>query len=90
MKKHYRIRVSGRVQGVFFRASTRDKARELGVSGWVKNEEGNSVLISAEGTEEALRSLLDWCKKGSPLAKVNSVNYQEKALESHSGFVIIS
>jgi acylphosphatase len=51
MKKHFNIRISGRVQGVFFRASTKAKAEELGISGFVQNEPDGSVYIEAEGEE---------------------------------------
>ena len=67
------LEIKGRVQGVFFRASTRDIAEKLGVSGWVKNTPEGNVEIRAEGSEEALENFISWCKKGPPQANVTSV-----------------
>jgi len=77
MDKHYNIRVYGRVQGVFFRASTQEKAHELGVKGYVKNEPDGSVYIEAEGPAEALDAFLEWCHKGPAAARVDKVDDQE-------------
>ncbi len=68
-----RIKVSGRVQGVFFRVSTKDKAEELGIKGWVKNEPDGSVLIEAQGDIESLKFFEEWCHKGPLMAKVVQV-----------------
>ncbi len=67
------IQIQGRVQGVFFRASSREKAKDLGLSGWVRNRPDRQVEIVAEGTREALEALLAWCRTGPPLAHVKSV-----------------
>lgn len=67
------LRVKGDVQGVFFRANTKDKADELKVTGWVRNCRDGSVECVAEGEKEKLEELTEWCKKGPPGAKVNSV-----------------
>lgn len=74
-----RIRVEGKVQGVFFRASTQEKARELGVAGWVRNEADGAVLIEAEGEEEAVKALVEWCWKGPSAASVKDV--QEEPID---------
>ena len=87
--KHYQIRVSGRVQGVFFRASTVRVATELGVNGWVKNEADGSVLISAEADEHQLEKLVEWCHQGPAHAKVTEVVYRETELAGHHGFTIL-
>jgi acylphosphatase len=80
-----KIKVYGRVQGVFFRANTRDKARELGLRGWVRNMEDGTVEILAEG--KRIRELVKWCRKGSPAAKVDRVETrEEKSEENLSGF----
>lgn len=87
--KNYRIRITGKVQGVFFRASTLRMANEFGLTGWVKNEIDGSVLISADGDTDKLKQLLDWCKEGPEFARVNSVNFQEDEPGGFKGFVII-
>ena len=86
--KAYEITVKGKVQGVFFRASTRDKAVELGLKGWCVNLPNGNVLIHAEGEDEKLNALLQWCKIGPPMAKVSSVECQEMELKSHLNFYI--
>ncbi|MGI9545460.1 MAG: acylphosphatase, partial [Cyclobacteriaceae bacterium] len=63
MKQHFNITVQGRVQGVFYRASTKQKALELGLVGWVCNRSDGSVYLEAEGSKEQLNTLLAWCKK---------------------------
>ena len=68
-----RIQVFGRVQGVFFRVSTREKAQELMLTGWERNEPDRSVLIEAEGTEESMEAFIAWCKVGPPSAIVEGV-----------------
>ncbi|MBI1961537.1 MAG: acylphosphatase [Parcubacteria group bacterium] len=73
MQQHCTITVSGLVQGVAFRYSTRGKARELGLSGFVRNERDGTVLIEAEGEEGAIRQLIEWCKNGPTHAQVDDV-----------------
>lgn len=84
----YQIRVVGKVQGVFYRASTKTVADELGVKGWVKNEMDGSVLIEAEGTKDKLIDLMAWCKKGPLHAKVDSIERIEVDLKHHNVFLI--
>lgn len=84
----YRIKVKGKVQGVFYRSSTQAKAKELGLSGWVKNEEDGSVLIEAEGEEQKLEKLIDWCRQGPGAAVVNDVEYQELEPQGKNGFEV--
>jgi acylphosphatase len=67
-------RVRGRVQGVFFRTETRDRARSLGVSGWVSNRADGSVEVVFEGEREKLDSLLEWCRRGPRGASVDEVD----------------
>jgi acylphosphatase len=71
--KRLHLIVRGRVQGVFFRASTQNEARRLLLRGWVRNCADGSVEVLAEGDEEALASLQSWCQHGPPAAEVNSV-----------------
>lgn len=86
--KHYTIRVYGKVQGVFFRASSQKKAVELGLKGCVKNEADGSVLIEAEGTEDKLQNFISWCRKGPAKASVEKVEYAEDELQEYEEFEI--
>lgn len=65
--------VKGRVQGVYFRASTQREAKRLGLSGWVKNRPDGSVEILAEGEEVSIRELYGWAQKGPSAARVERV-----------------
>jgi acylphosphatase len=65
--------VSGRVQGVAFRAYTVDEARRLGLAGWVRNLPDGRVEAEAEGEREALEALVRWCRRGPPAARVDDV-----------------
>jgi acylphosphatase len=75
--RHLNIKVSGRVQGVFFRACTRDTAEALGVRGFVRNEPDGSVYIEAEAQEDTLEKFVQWCWLGSPGSKVAGVAVRE-------------
>lgn len=70
-----KIKINGRVQGVSFRRSTREKALELGICGWVKNEIDGSVSAEAEGELEKLKELISWCKEGPWHASVSDIDY---------------
>ncbi|HEC95565.1 MAG TPA: acylphosphatase [Euryarchaeota archaeon] len=76
--KQVHIFVSGRVQGVFYRANTRKKAKELGIKGWVRNLYDGRVEITAEGKEEDLKKFIEWCKKGPELAFVENIKVEWK------------
>jgi acylphosphatase len=69
-----RAKVSGRVQGVSYRASTIDEARRLGLVGWVKNEPDGSVLLEAQGPAEKVEALIEWCREGPPGARVTGIS----------------
>ncbi|MEM2334509.1 MAG: acylphosphatase [Candidatus Caldarchaeum sp.] len=72
-----RVRVYGRVQGVFFRSSMKEVADELGVDGWVRNVEDGSVEALVVGEEEKVKKLVEWCHRGPPLAKVQRVTVEK-------------
>ena len=72
--KQLQLVVRGRVQGVYFRASTQREARRLGLSGWVKTRVDGSVEILAEGEEIAIRELYSWAQKGPSAARVERVD----------------
>jgi acylphosphatase len=76
------IVVSGRVQGVFFRQSTVDEARRLGLRGWVRNLPDGRVEAEVEGERSDVEALLRFCRRGPPAAKVDAV---EVTWASHSG-----
>jgi acylphosphatase len=88
MKKTISIIIRGRVQGVFFRQATREKAREFGISGWVKNMPDGSVLIKATGESGMLEKLADWCRSGPPRAAVENILVSEEPAEDFKSFII--
>ena len=67
------VRVIGRVQGVYFRQSTVDKARELRIAGWVRNSQDGSVEVHVEGADAAVSAMLRWLNRGPPSASVSEV-----------------
>lgn len=83
-----RFIVSGRVQGVFYRDSTRKKATELAITGWVRNNSDGSVELIACGESENLSLLEDWLWAGPPAASVDNVQQEESAWEVHERFVV--
>jgi acylphosphatase len=80
--------VSGRVQGVYYRATTRDTARERGVAGWVRNLDDGRVEAVFEGTEAAVESMIEWCHTGSPKARVDDVSVEYGDPDGVEGFDI--
>ncbi len=66
--------ISGRVQGVYYRALTREQAQALGVSGWVRNRPDRKVEGVFEGDKEKVDKLISWCRQGPPAADVTSVD----------------
>lgn len=71
-----RLRIRGRVQGVFFRNWTADRARSLGVRGWVRNRLDGSVELAAYGAEEAVEALTAACRTGPPAARVDRIDIE--------------
>jgi acylphosphatase len=88
MQQTISITVSGQVQGVYYRQSTKEKALELGVSGIVKNLPNGNVQILATGTQDQLNELVHWCRQGPPLAKVSGVDVKSVESQVFMGFVI--
>jgi acylphosphatase len=79
--------ISGRVQGVWYRASTRARARELELTGWVRNLAGGRVEALAEGPRSQLDALLAWCHDGPMLARVDDIEATwSEASGEHEGF----
>jgi acylphosphatase len=83
------IIVTGKVQGVYYRQSTKEKARELNVTGEVRNMPDDAVYIVATGTEEQLTQLIEWCKQGPPGARVVNVTADEIELKIFEKFNIV-
>jgi acylphosphatase len=73
-----RLIVKGRVQGVYFRASTVQQAQHLGLTGWVMNRQDGSVEVVAEGRSDSIEKLIAWCRQGPPGARVDEVDLQRQ------------
>lgn len=86
--KHISIVIKGKVQGVFFRASAKDRAEDLNISGYVENRRNGSVFIEAEGEEGQLAKLVAWCNDGPPHAHVSSVEVEDGEVSGMKGFTI--
>jgi acylphosphatase len=87
--KHIDITVKGKVQGVFYRASTKAVADQLGVKGFVKNEPNGDVFIAAEGDNISLGMFLDWCNEGPEKAVITSVESHEGELKNYRNFEVV-
>jgi len=77
--KQIHVRVRGRVQGVFFRASAQREAKRLGLTGWVRNCYDSSVELVAEGEETGIRDLIAWAQSGPSAARVDRVDVRWKS-----------
>ena len=80
--------ISGHVQGVYYRANTRDTAREMGVDGWVRNLDDGRVEAVFEGKPDAVESMVEWCHEGSPRADVSDVELEYHEPEGVNEFEI--
>ena len=86
--KTIRLTIKGRVQGVFYRATAKDVADQLGIKGWIRNLRDNNVEIRATSTGELLQKFIDWCKQGPPRARVEEVIVEELDLQEFNDFRI--
>lgn len=75
--KTVHVYIRGKVQGVWFRATTKEQAEKHGVSGWVRNMNDGRVEALFEGKSENVDAMVDWCQRGSPLSNVKNVKVQE-------------
>jgi acylphosphatase len=89
MLQTIRLNVEGKVQGVFYRQSTKEKATAIGLKGTVKNLPGGNVEIIATGTAEQLEELIQWCNQGPSRAVVTKVSSTPLPLQPFSSFIII-
>ena len=78
MKLNVHVLISGMVQGVWFRSSTKQKAEQLGLTGWVRNTSDGSVEAVFEGEEKIVKEMIEWCHRGPPLAKVENVDVKKQ------------
>ena len=87
--KALHVRVEGRVQGVWFRATTQEEAQRLGVSGWVRNTKDGDVEIFMQGQDQEVDQLLEWCHHGPPGARVMDLHAEPDQIdEAVKGFII--
>jgi acylphosphatase len=86
--KRVHVTVSGEVQGVFFRYETRQRARELGVAGWVRNVPDGRVQAVFEGPEDAVDQMLAWCRQGPEQADVREVDVSDEDPEGLDTFEV--
>ena len=89
MIKHISILVTGKVQGVFFRASAKERADELEIKGFVENLSDGKVYIEAEGTEENLEAFKMWCSQGPRRAQVEQLEIKDGDLRQFTQFAIL-
>ena len=87
-KLHYKIHVSGHVQGVGFRWNASREARSRGITGFIKNLSDGSVYIEAEGSAGQLISFVEWCRRGPGFSVVDSVNVDTSPPVNHTDFKI--
>jgi acylphosphatase len=77
-----RAYISGRVQGVYYRAETQKQASSLGLTGWVRNLPDGRVEVLVEGEEQRVRQLIAWCRQGPPRSRIDMV---EESTEEYTG-----
>ena len=82
------VEVSGRVQGVFYRAACAERARELGLGGWVRNDSRGGVEAEFEGDDASVDSIVDWCRAGPPTARVDGMEVRDEPLTGERTFVV--
>ena len=87
-KKSVNLTIYGKVQGVWYRAMAKKKATELGVFGFVANEEDGSVYAEIEGDQATLDKIIAWCQEGPPLAKVNKIDVKYQDYKGFTSFEI--
>jgi acylphosphatase len=88
--KRVRVRIHGRVQGVFFRVETRARAESLGLAGWVSNTPDGSVESLFEGDPDRVDSMVEWCRRGPSGARVDEVEvFEQQSGPPERGFRVL-
>lgn len=87
-KLHYKIHISGRVQGVGYRWNAAYEARLRNIKGYVRNMPDGGVYIEAEGSRDQLENYLGWCRRGPGMSNVKDVKVEQSVLVDYSDFVI--
>lgn len=87
--KHINLKITGKVQGVFFRAKAKKQAEAIGVVGFIRNEDDGSVYCEIEGEESLLNDFIQWCHEGPELATVEGlIQEEEEGLKEFTDFSI--
>jgi acylphosphatase len=84
--QHFNIRIYGKVHDTLFRSKAQEKATELGITGFVRNEDDGSVYIEAEGERWPLIHFVEWCGDGPPLARVDRLEQDDGKVVGFEGF----
>jgi acylphosphatase len=87
--KTIHLLIKGKVQGVFYRATAKKVAEQLGINGWIKNTKEGNVEVIVTGNEERLNEFLNWCKQGPKDAKVKDITVTTKSPDAFNGFSIV-
>ncbi len=83
-----RVRITGRVQGVFFRDETRARAESSGIAGWIRNNPDGTVEAVLEGPEGELERLVAWCRRGPSGADVEGIRVEREEVQGERGFAV--
>lgn len=87
--KHIDIRITGKVQGVSFRATTKAVADQMGIRGIIRNEKDGTLYMEAEGDDTLLEVFVEWCNEGPDRAKIENVEVTSGELKNYQNFEII-
>lgn len=87
--KHINIRITGKVQGVSFRATTKAIADQMGVKGMIRNEKDGSVYIEAEGDDVSLEVFQEWCHEGPDRAKIENIEVTPDEVKNYRNFEVL-
>lgn len=87
--KSVKLKVYGKVQGVFYRKTAQQKAKELNLQGWVKNSPDNTVEMFIQGPESEVIKMIAWCRQGPKNAVVSKIDAEDSTTQNYSDFKII-